>query len=179
MSPFECWLILRGVKTLAVRMLQHDSQRTQGCRLSFETHEGAESVLSGTAGSSAARAGEAADVGLWIDDCLRNRIAGERQQDAAQGAGMFAGRVAGRRRDSDFASRNHDPRRPSAKRVGARSALPMAWFASRWASRTWTIFLPISTRRWRRSRAVGRGYPRQNVGLYLERELQIPHFVRG
>ncbi|MGH9643737.1 MAG: trans-sulfuration enzyme family protein, partial [Terriglobales bacterium] len=24
MSPFECWLILRGVKTLAVRMLQHD-----------------------------------------------------------------------------------------------------------------------------------------------------------
>ena len=25
MSPFECWLILRGVKTLAVRMMQHDS----------------------------------------------------------------------------------------------------------------------------------------------------------
>jgi cystathionine beta-lyase/cystathionine gamma-synthase len=25
MSPFECWLILRGVKTLAVRMKQHDS----------------------------------------------------------------------------------------------------------------------------------------------------------
>jgi cystathionine beta-lyase/cystathionine gamma-synthase len=24
MSPFECWLIMRGVKTLAVRMLQHD-----------------------------------------------------------------------------------------------------------------------------------------------------------
>jgi len=24
MSPFECWLILRGVKTLAVRMTQHD-----------------------------------------------------------------------------------------------------------------------------------------------------------
>src|SRR5487761_121614 len=25
LSPFECWLILRGVKTLAVRMRQHDS----------------------------------------------------------------------------------------------------------------------------------------------------------
>lgn len=25
LSPFECWLILRGVKTLAVRMKQHDS----------------------------------------------------------------------------------------------------------------------------------------------------------
>jgi len=25
LSPFECWLVLRGVKTLAVRMLQHDS----------------------------------------------------------------------------------------------------------------------------------------------------------
>jgi cystathionine gamma-lyase/cystathionine beta-lyase/cystathionine gamma-lyase/homocysteine desulfhydrase len=24
MSPFECWLILRGVKTLGVRMRQHD-----------------------------------------------------------------------------------------------------------------------------------------------------------
>jgi cystathionine beta-lyase/cystathionine gamma-synthase len=24
MSPFECWLVLRGVKTLAVRMTQHD-----------------------------------------------------------------------------------------------------------------------------------------------------------
>src|SRR5205807_9542628 len=25
LSPFECWLILRGTKTLAVRMVQHDS----------------------------------------------------------------------------------------------------------------------------------------------------------
>ncbi|HEV2697689.1 MAG TPA: PLP-dependent aspartate aminotransferase family protein [Terriglobales bacterium] len=25
LSPFECWLVLRGVKTLGVRMLQHDS----------------------------------------------------------------------------------------------------------------------------------------------------------
>ena len=25
LSPFECWLVLRGVKTLAVRMLQHDA----------------------------------------------------------------------------------------------------------------------------------------------------------
>jgi cystathionine beta-lyase/cystathionine gamma-synthase len=25
LSPFECWLVLRGVKTLAVRMRQHDS----------------------------------------------------------------------------------------------------------------------------------------------------------
>jgi cystathionine beta-lyase/cystathionine gamma-synthase len=24
MSPFECWLVLRGVKTLAVRMIQHE-----------------------------------------------------------------------------------------------------------------------------------------------------------
>jgi cystathionine gamma-lyase/cystathionine beta-lyase/cystathionine gamma-lyase/homocysteine desulfhydrase len=25
LSPFECWLVLRGTKTLAVRMLQHDA----------------------------------------------------------------------------------------------------------------------------------------------------------
>jgi cystathionine beta-lyase/cystathionine gamma-synthase len=29
LSPFECWLILRGTKTLAVRMLQHDSNGRQ------------------------------------------------------------------------------------------------------------------------------------------------------
>jgi cystathionine gamma-lyase/cystathionine beta-lyase/cystathionine gamma-lyase/homocysteine desulfhydrase len=29
LSPFECWLVLRGVKTLAVRMLQHDSNGRQ------------------------------------------------------------------------------------------------------------------------------------------------------
>lgn len=29
LSPFECWLILRGVKTLAVRMLQHDGNGRQ------------------------------------------------------------------------------------------------------------------------------------------------------
>ena len=29
LSPFECWLILRGVKTLAVRMEQHDRNGRQ------------------------------------------------------------------------------------------------------------------------------------------------------
>ncbi len=29
MSPFECWLVLRGVKTLAVRMKQHDENGRQ------------------------------------------------------------------------------------------------------------------------------------------------------
>src|SRR5262249_40284900 len=29
MSPFECWLVLRGVKTLAVRMEQHDDNGRQ------------------------------------------------------------------------------------------------------------------------------------------------------
>src|SRR6185437_13714793 len=29
LSPFECWLILRGTKTLAVRMLQHDANGRQ------------------------------------------------------------------------------------------------------------------------------------------------------
>jgi cystathionine beta-lyase/cystathionine gamma-synthase len=29
LSPFECWLVLRGTKTLAVRMLQHDCNGRQ------------------------------------------------------------------------------------------------------------------------------------------------------
>ena len=33
LSPFESWLILRGVKTLAVRMRQHDESGAPGGRV--------------------------------------------------------------------------------------------------------------------------------------------------
>ena len=48
LSPFECWLILRGVNTLMGHMLTARSQRPQGRRLSFEAQKGAEGFLSWT-----------------------------------------------------------------------------------------------------------------------------------
>jgi len=105
-SPFECWLILRGVKTLAVRMEQHDrSGRKVADYLSkhkkvqkvfypglpdHPQHELAKRQMSGFGSMIAFETGSLA----------------ERQQDAAQGARLLPGRVAGRSRDSDLASRH-------------------------------------------------------------------------
>src|SRR5258708_13536015 len=84
-------------------------QWTQSCRLSGNAQESKKSFLSRTARSSTARAGETPDVRFRIDDCLRNRLTRQREQDAAQGPRLFAGRVAGWSGDSDFASRNDNP----------------------------------------------------------------------
>ena len=65
LSPFECWLVLRGVKTLAVRMEIHDRNGRAGGRFPGQAQESEESLLPGTARSSATRAGEAADERLW------------------------------------------------------------------------------------------------------------------
>jgi cystathionine beta-lyase/cystathionine gamma-synthase len=43
-SPFDCWLVLRGIKTLAVRMRQHCENATQ-VALWLERHELVERVL--------------------------------------------------------------------------------------------------------------------------------------
>ena len=48
LSPFECWLILRGVKTLAARMEIHDAQRADRRRFPLQAQEGEKGLLSGT-----------------------------------------------------------------------------------------------------------------------------------
>ena len=54
LSPFECWLILRGVKTLAVRMRQHDSSGRKIAEYLASHPEGEEGPLSRSRLSSAA-----------------------------------------------------------------------------------------------------------------------------
>jgi cystathionine beta-lyase/cystathionine gamma-synthase len=44
LSPFECWLVLRGVKTLAVRMRQHDSNGRQVAEF-LESHRKVKQVF--------------------------------------------------------------------------------------------------------------------------------------
>ena len=46
MSPFECWLVLRGVKTLAVRMRQHDENGRVVADYPRQPQEGKEGLLS-------------------------------------------------------------------------------------------------------------------------------------
>jgi cystathionine beta-lyase/cystathionine gamma-synthase len=48
-SPFECWLILRGVKTLAVRMEQHDRSGRKVPDYLSKHKKVQKRVLSGTA----------------------------------------------------------------------------------------------------------------------------------
>ena len=104
MSPFECWLVLRGTKTLAVRMKQHDDNgRVMADYLSG--HRKVKKVFyPGLNEPSAVRAGLPPDVGLRLDDYLRDRLARQRQAAAEACAPVHHGRVAGRRRDTDLSS---------------------------------------------------------------------------
>ena len=70
MSPFECWLVLRGIKTLPVRMKQHDENGRLVADFLSAHRKVEQGVLSRAAGASGARVGEAADVGLRFNDCF-------------------------------------------------------------------------------------------------------------
>ncbi len=96
LSPFECWLVLRGVKTLAARMEIHDrSGRIVADFLS--KHKKVKSVFyPGLARSSTTRARAAADERLRSDDHVRDRLAEECEQDAQESAHLLARRIAGR-----------------------------------------------------------------------------------
>ena len=67
LSPFDSWLVLRGTKTLAVRMAQHNVNG-QALAEYLASHPKVKRVLyPGLPGASAARAGEAADARVWRD----------------------------------------------------------------------------------------------------------------
>ena len=68
LSPFECWLVLRGVKTLAVRMEQHDRSGRIVAEIPGAPQEGEESFLPRPSGTSATRSGATTDDRLWLDD---------------------------------------------------------------------------------------------------------------
>ena len=54
LSPFDSWLVLRGTKTLALRMPQHEENGRVGRRLPSRAEEGAQGVLAGLPGPSRA-----------------------------------------------------------------------------------------------------------------------------
>ena len=113
LSPFESWLILRGVKTLAVRMKQHDENGRAVAEFVSEHKKVRASLLSRAEErpecASAIRTGGAADVGLWLDDHDRSRVAGQCEGLHRAAAGRHAGRVAGRSGVAGLASGDDDP----------------------------------------------------------------------
>ena len=110
MSPFECWLVLRGIKTLPVRMKQHDENGRLVADF-LSTHRKVSKVfypgLPGHPGHELAKR-QMSGFGSMIafeTGSLRKRGAA-----AALFASVHPGRVAGRRRDADRAPGNHEPR---------------------------------------------------------------------
>jgi cystathionine beta-lyase/cystathionine gamma-synthase len=88
LSPFDSWLVLRGTKTLALRMAQHNAN--------------------GLALSSAARAGEAPDERLRRHARVRRWHVRERPARLQFCEADVARRESWRRRDADVASRVDD-----------------------------------------------------------------------
>ena len=62
LSPFDSWLVLRGTKTLAVRMAQHNANGMALAEFLVDAPEGEARDLPGSAEPSAARPGETPDA---------------------------------------------------------------------------------------------------------------------
>ena len=110
LSPFECWMVLRGVKTLAVRMKQHDESGRRIAAFLAEHKKVEQGLLSWPAHASAARVGEAADVRLRSRHLLRDRLARQCQRHVETREGLHAWRIARRSRNPHLPPRHHDPR---------------------------------------------------------------------
>ena len=111
LSPFESYLILRGVKTLAVRMRQHDASGREVAAW-LAKHPRVEKVFyPGLPASSPARAREAADVRFRCAHHIRDGFLGACERCAEARTRLHLGREPGRRGDADLAPGNHDPRR--------------------------------------------------------------------
>ena len=117
MSPFECWLVLRGVKTLGVRMQRHDEN---GRRIAeyLAGHKKVKAVFyPGLHNHPQHDLAKRQMSGFGSMITLRNRLARQRQAHAEEIQGhAVVGRVARRGRDPDLAPGDHDPRR--ARREG-------------------------------------------------------------
>ena len=67
-SPFDCWLILRSTKTLAVRMERHNKNAIEIAKFLVDSKIGKESLLSGTSNSSALRTCKKTNARFWRND---------------------------------------------------------------------------------------------------------------
>ena len=115
LAPMDCFLVSRGIKTLAVRMEQHDANGMAVAKY-LEAHPKVKRVrLSGPAFASAARHCETPAARFRRDDFLRCGHSRGCAQLAESREAVFAGGKFGRRGDVDFPSGAHDARFDSAR----------------------------------------------------------------
>ena len=110
-SPFDCYLVLRGVKTLGVRMDRHCENARAIVALLAEHDAVARVMYPGLPEPSRSRDRGAADEGLRRDGVVHAR--GRREHRARrrrQDAPVHAGRITRRGRVLDRASGAHDAR---------------------------------------------------------------------
>ena len=110
-APFDCYLVLRGVKTLAVRMDRHCANARAVVDL-LVRHPAVERVLYPQLPDHpghAAAAAQMRDFGGMVSFTLRGRARG-RQAGRRGHRGVHARRVARRGREPDRAPRGDDPR---------------------------------------------------------------------
>ena len=117
LSPFECFLILRGVKTLGVRMDRHNENGMEVARY-LDGHKKVKKVFyPGLAQSSATRIGETSDEGIRFNGHFRDRVARQCEEDAETcGAHLLACGISRRCRDADLPSGDDDARGDRGKR---------------------------------------------------------------
>ena len=127
LGPFDSWLVLRGTKTLALRMQQHNANGLALAQFLERAPEGQAGLLPGPADASAARAREAADARLRRHARVRARLARGGAAAAERGAPARARREPRRRRNADLASGDDDARvgarRSGAPRIGITDGL--------------------------------------------------------
>jgi cystathionine beta-lyase/cystathionine gamma-synthase len=65
LSPFDSWLVLRGTKTLALRMEQHDKTGPRGRRIFGRASEGEKSLLPAPRRTRSPRPGAPPATRFW------------------------------------------------------------------------------------------------------------------
>ena len=143
-GPFDAWLVLRGMKTLAVRMRQHCENARRVAEF-LESHAAVERVLypglESHPGHEVARA-QMRDFGGMVSFLCR---AEQEAVDARRAhEALPARRVARRRREPDRASGTNDARVDRRRAVRAAAATSCG---CRWGSSRPTTSSPTSKRR--------------------------------
>ena len=115
-GAFDSWIVLRGLKTLAVRMRQHEENALAVARVLTGPSRGRQGVLSRPARPSPARAGEEADERVFGDGLVHPQgRRGGCLRGGAEDAGLPLRRESRRGRVARNPSCHHDPRRHPAR----------------------------------------------------------------
>ena len=123
LSPFDSFLVSRGIKTLPVRMKAHDANGRAVAAWLARHPKVLKILYPGPARAPGSRDRVAPDVRLRRDDLLRPRLGGRGQAPSRPRRRVLARRVARRRREPHLAPGDDDARERRARgtRRGAAS----------------------------------------------------------